>query len=177
GASILFSPSTTDTTRLDLLFLDRDYSDHDLADPRREGEEVRIGLRQIRYFGDKGRYVALEVVTADRSAGREFERTLWEGEVHAALPMGSRWMLGLSGRVLEEDFGDSASNLFNPRGPARSDQTWSASATVSYSITETIQAQVRGLYTERSSNVDMGEGLPDLDYRRTVLGTGVVWTF
>ncbi|HEX5716655.1 MAG TPA: tetratricopeptide repeat protein [Thermoanaerobaculia bacterium] len=177
GASVLFSPSAAATTRFEVLFLDRGYSDHDLADPRREGKEVRVGLRQIRYLGDQSRYVSVGIAAADRSADPEFERTLWEGEVHAALPMGSRWMLGLSGRVLEEDFGDSASNLFNPRGPARSDQTWSASATVSYSITETIQAQVRGLYAERSSNVDMGEGLPDLDYRRTVLGTGVVWTF
>jgi tetratricopeptide (TPR) repeat protein len=176
GASLSFSPTAESSTQLDVSFLDRRYADHPLADPHRDGEEVRIGLRQIRSFGGEGRSLSFSVVAADRSAGLEFERTLWGGEVQAALPVG-RWTLGLSGWLTEEDFGASASNLFDPQGPARDDRTWGTSAALSFALSARAQAVVRGTYTERSSNVDLGEDLPDLDYRRTILGTGIVWSF
>ncbi len=179
GVSLTFSPTAADATRLEVSFLDRHYSDHSLADPHREGEEVRIGFRQTRTFGGQGGSISLGIAAADRSAGVEFERTLWEGELQAALPVGSRWKLELGGRLTEEDFGDSASNLFDPRGPARDDRTWGASAELSYFLTRSkrVQALVRGTYSERDSNVSLGEGLPDLGYRRTIWRTGVVWTF
>jgi tetratricopeptide (TPR) repeat protein len=177
GVALSFVPTAADVTRLEVSFLDRGYSKHQRADPRREGEEVRIGLRQIRSFGGQGSFVSLEVATADRSADPAFERTLWEGEVRAFLPIGKRCVLDLSGRLREEDFGDSESNLFDPRGPARDDRTWGTSAALSFAFSERAQAVVRGTYTERRSNVDLGEDLPDLDYRRTILGTGIVWSF
>lgn len=177
GASLTFSPAVAHATRLEVSLLDRGYAGHRLADPRRDGEEVRIGLRQIRYFGGQDRYISLGVAAGDRSAGPEFERALWGGEVQAVLPVGSRWTLDLSAWLTEEDFGDPASNLFTPQGPARNDQTWGTSAELSYLLWQKTRALVRGIYTERSSNVDLGEGLPNLGYRRTILRTGVVWTF
>ena len=179
GVSLFVSPTAADVTRLDVSFLGRHYTDNPLADPRRDGEEVFVGLHQIRHFGGQGGSISLGIAAADRSAEPEFERTLWRGDVEAALPVGSRWALGLFGWLTEEDFGDSASNLFNPRGPARDDRTWGASAELSCFLgrSKRVQALVRGTYTERDSNVDLGEGLPDLGYRRTIWRTGVIWTF
>ena len=88
-----------------------------------------------------------------------------------------RLALDLSGWLNDEDFGDPASNLFDPQGSARQDRTWGASAGLTYSLTGRLRLLARGSYSERSSSLDMGDGLPDLDYRRTVLGTGAVWSF
>jgi hypothetical protein len=179
GAFLTFSPTQADTTRLEIRVLDRGYdADHRLADPRRDGEEVRIGLRQVRFLAGREHYVSLGIAWADRRADPQFERTLREGEIRAVLPVGWRWELDLSGWLTKEDFGDISSNVFNPtKGPARNDRTWGASAVLSYDLTESLQALVRGTYSTRDSNVGLGEGRPGLDYRRSILGTGVVWNF
>lgn len=178
GAFLTFSSTEADATRVELRLLDRGYdADHRLADPRRDGEEVRIGLRQLRFLADGKHYVSLGIAVADRRADPAFERTSWEGEIRAVLPVGPRWDLDLSGWLREESFGDRSSNPFDPKGPARDDRTWGASAVLSYSLTERVQMLVRGTLTERNSSADLGLDLPDLDYRRTMLGTGVGWTF
>ena len=177
AAAVTFSPSEANATRLELQLQDRSYSRHPLADPRRSGQEVRLGVRQYRFFGERGGYVALGALAADRNAGRAFDRTLLEGEVEASFPIASRWTLGLTGSVSEEDFDDPASNLLLIDGEARKDSTWRVGANLSFALTDRLSVVVRGTYTERDSNIDLGEALPDLDYRRTTLATGLIWAF
>jgi tetratricopeptide (TPR) repeat protein len=177
AAAVTFSPSEANATRLELQFQDRSYSRHPLADPRRSGQEVRIGVRQYRFFGEHGGYVALGAVAADRNAGRAFDRSLLEGEIEASFPITSKWTLGLTGAVSEEDFDDPASNLLAIEGEARQDSTWRVGADLSFALTDRLSLVVRGTYTERDSNIDLGEALPDLDYRRTTLSTGLSWAF
>jgi hypothetical protein len=176
GASLLFSPTGSDMTRLEVRFQDRSFADNPLADTRRSGGETGIALRQTRYLGRRDRSVTLGISAADRQARSEFRRGLWGGSIDAALPLVRGLALALSGWLDRESFDDQASNLFDPQGPPREDRTWGTSATLTLSVTEHLQARVRGLYTRRTSNVDAGNGL-DLDYQRTVAGAGLSWKF
>jgi hypothetical protein len=176
GASLLFTPTSMDTTRLDLQFQDRSFADHPLADPRRSGGEPAIALRQTRYLGRRDRYVTLGVSTADRQARPEFQRTRLGGSIDAAFPLGLTLSISISGWLDKEGFDDRASNLLDPQGPPRDDRTWGASSILTVSITDRLQARLRGSYTRRSSNVDLGQGF-NLDYRRAVVGAGMTWTF
>ncbi len=40
-----------------------------------------------------------------------------------------------------------------------------------------LQLLLRGTYDHRDLSADLREGLPDLDYQRTTLSTGLSWTF
>jgi hypothetical protein len=84
--------------------------------------------------------------------------------------------LALSGWLDKEGFDDRASNLFDPQGPPRDDRTWGISSVLTVSITDRLQARLRGSFTRRSSNVDLGQGF-NLGYRRTVVGTSLTWRF
>jgi hypothetical protein len=176
GASLTYTPTQADATRVDLLLHDRRYASHELADRRRDGSETRIGVTQTRALGRPDRYVALGVAVAVRSADPEFERTSYQGSVEVALPLAQRWSLTLFGAYDKEDFEHRASNLFS-RGPARQDRTWEAAAVLSFSFSERLEASLRAVQAERSSNVDLGANLPDLDYRRTMLTAGLSWGF
>jgi hypothetical protein len=176
GAALVFSPTVSDTTRIDLRYYDRSYADHPLADARRSGGETGIALRQTRTFGRSDRYVSLGITAMDRQARPEFQRGLMGGSIDAALPLTGALALSLSGWLDQEQFDNRASNLINPQGPARDDRTRGASTTLTFSITDRLQARLRGSYSRRNSNVGFGGG-PDLGYRRTVLGAGITWSF
>jgi hypothetical protein len=176
GASLVFSPTVSDTTRLDLRYHDRSFADHPLADPRRSGGETGFTLRQTRAFGRRDRYVTLGITASDRQARPEFQRGLLGGSIDAALPLTRGVALSVSGWLDQERFDDRASNLFNPQGPARDDRTRGASAALTASITHRLQARLRGTYSHRTSSVGFGNG-PDLGYRRTVVGAGLAWSF
>jgi len=176
GASLLFSPTVSDTTRVDLRYHDRSFADHPLADPRRSGGETDLTLRQTRAFGRRDRYVALGITAMDRQAQPEFQRGLLGGSIDLALPLARGLALSVSGWLDQEQFDDQASNLFNPQGPSRDDRTRGVSAALTVSITERLQARLRGAHSRRTSNVGFGNGL-DLGYRRTVVGAGLSWSF
>lgn len=174
GASLVFSPTVSDTTRLELSYLDRSFADHPLADRRRSGGATAVALRQTRYFGRRDRSVTLGVRAADRRAGPEFQRGLLGGSIDAAFPLSSGLALSVSGWYDEESYGDSASNLLDPLGPPRDDRTSGASAILTVSVTSRLQARLRASHSRRTSNVDLGSGL-DLGYRQTVVGAGLSW--
>jgi hypothetical protein len=176
GASLVFSPTVSDTTRLDLRYNDRGFADHPLADPRRSGGETGFTLRQTRAFGRRDRYVTLGITAADRQARPEFQRGLLGGSIDAAFPLSPGLALSISGWLDQEGYDDSASNLLNPQGSPRDDRTSGASTVLTVSVTDHLQLRLRGAYSRRSSNVDLGNGL-DLDYRRTVVGASVSWRF
>ncbi|MES1243546.1 MAG: tetratricopeptide repeat protein [Acidobacteriota bacterium] len=176
GAALVFSPTVSDTTRLDLRYQDRSFANHPLADPRRRGGETGFTLRQTRAFGRRDRYVSLGITALDRQARPEFQRAALGGSIDAALPLGRGLALALSGWLDRQQFDDRASNLVDPQGPARDDRSWGASTTLTVPLTERLQARLRGSYSRRTSNVGFGNGL-DLGYRRTVIGAGLMWSF
>jgi hypothetical protein len=106
-----------------------------------------------------------------------FPRGLLQGEVEVGLPIASRWRLDLTGSLAREDFDNSESNLFSPSGRPREDKSWGAEAALSFELTRSLQILVRGSFDRRDSSLDLGEGLPDLDYRRTTFSTGLNWSF
>jgi hypothetical protein len=59
----------------------------------------------------------------------------------------------------------------------RNDRTWSASAALACDLNDRLRLLVRGGYQTRDSNVAFTDGLQALDYRRTILETGLCWTF
>ena len=177
AGSVTFSPSPENATRLELHLQDRSYFRHPLADPGRNGEEARIGVRQIRFLGSSDRYVSLGIAASDRNAGSEFDRALLAGEIEAVFPIAPRWRLRLNGLVTDEKFDARSSNLFNPDGLARKDRTWGSSAALAFDLNERLRVLVRGSYQDRDSNVVFGDGLPALDYQRTLLEAGLSWAF
>ena len=50
-------------------------------------------------------------------------------------------------------------------------------ATVVWTVTPRLYWTAQGGYTRRRSNVELGEGLPGLGYRRLVVSTGLSWGF
>lgn len=176
GVSLAYSPTVTDRTRLDLGYVDRSFADHPLADRRRSGGATSIALHQTRYFGRRDRSVTLGIKAVDRRAEPEFRRGLLGGSIDAALPLVQGLALSISGWLDQESYGDNASNLLDPQGPPREDRTWGASTTLILSMTSRLQARLRGAYSRRSSNIEVGNGV-DLGYKQTVVGAGMTWKF
>ena len=50
-----------------------------------------------------------------------------------------------------------------------------AAATVVWAATHRLRWTARTSYTRRRSNVELGDGLPDLGYRRLVVTAGLSW--
>jgi tetratricopeptide (TPR) repeat protein len=180
AGSATFSPSAENSTRLDLQLLDRSYYRHPLADPRRNGREVSVGVHEVSYLGGRrDRFVTIGLEASDRNAGSAFSRTLLGGDVEAVLPIAPRWTIRLGAWLNKEKFDDPASNLFSsdPASPERRDRTWGSSATLAFDIKDRLRLLLRGSYQNRDSNVTFDGGLPALDYRRTLLETGLSWSF
>jgi tetratricopeptide (TPR) repeat protein len=182
AGSVTYAVSPDDAMRLDLHFQDREYYRHPLADPRRNGQEVGAGVHKISYLGSRDRTLTIGFEASDRHAGSAFARTLLGGDVEAVLPFGRQWTVRLAGWVNRENFDDPASNLFStdPASPARRDTTWGSSAELAFDISARLRFLLRGGYQHRDSNVtfDAGAGgVPALDYRRTLVETGLSWAF
>jgi hypothetical protein len=178
AGAVTFAPSPENAIRLDVHLLDRSYYRHRLADFRRNGQEVSAGVHHISHLG-KDRLLTLGFEASNRHAGSAFARTLLGGDVEAVLPVGSRWTVRLTGWVNREKFDDPASNLFSsdPASPARRDTTWGSSAALAFEVNDRLRFLLRGSYQNRDSNVTFDGGLPVLDYRRTLVETGLSWTF
>jgi len=179
AGAVTFAPSPDNATRLDVRLLDRSYYRHRLADSRRNGQEVSVGVHQISHLGGKDRLLTLGFEASDRHAGSAFRRTLLGGDVEAVFPVATRWTVRLGAWVNKEKFDDPASNLFSsdPASPARRDRTWGSSAALAFEINDRLRFLLRGSYQNRDSNVTFDGGLPALDYRRTVVETGLSWAF
>jgi hypothetical protein len=169
------APATA--TRFDLVYSDREFSRGDLSDPRRSGEDLSLQVSQLFYFGRWDRNLRLGARWLDRQAGAPFAATAREGNAGLAWPIAQRWTVLLEGSVREDEYDRRESNLFNPVGERRSDSTSRAAATVTWAATDRLRWTLQGAYARRSSNVGLGAGLPDLDYRRTVVSVGVGWVF
>jgi hypothetical protein len=179
AGAVTFSPSPDNATRLDLRLLNRSYYRHQLADPRRNGQEVSIGVHEISYLGSRDRSLTLGVEASNRQASSAFGRTLLGGDVEAVLPIAARWTIRLGAWLNREKFDDAASNLFSsgPASPARRDRTWGSNAALAFEINDRLRFLLRGSYQHRDSNVTFDGGRPALDYRRTLVETGLSWAF
>ncbi|PYQ63146.1 MAG: hypothetical protein DMF53_11065, partial [Acidobacteria bacterium] len=164
----------------DLRIQSLNYFHHPLADPRRSGTEAGLAVRQIR-FRDRPRnsFVAVGIFAGQRNAGSAFDRSALAGDFEMSLPLAPRWQLDWTVAVGREDFEHSESDLFASAESARKrkDTTWGGSATLVFDMTDRLRLLVRGVYQRRDSNVTFSGGLPALDYRRTLVETGLSWAF
>lgn len=177
AASLTFQEARYTASRLDFGYSDRDFSDAGLADERRSGEDLSLQASQLFYLGRRDRYVRIGVLALDRQADRAFSGSILEGNAELSLPIALRWTVHLEGSVREDDFDHPESNRFVIGGPVRNDTTTRAAVSLVWAATERLRAVARGTYVDRSSNVDLGDALPDLDYRRTIVSAGLSWVF
>ncbi|MFL6233596.1 MAG: hypothetical protein ACJ76N_10720, partial [Thermoanaerobaculia bacterium] len=181
AGSLVLSSSDLNATQVDLHVQDLNYFHHRLADPRRSGTEVGIAVRQI-HFRDRPRnsFMAVGIFAGQRNAENAFDRTSLGGDFEMALPLAPRWQLDWTVAAGREDFEHNESDLFVSAEPARKrkDTTWGGTATLAFDIiTDRLRLLVRGVYQRRDSNLTFGDGLPALDYRRTLVETGLSWSF
>jgi hypothetical protein len=162
-------------TRVDLAYADRRFPGGLFSDPERSGRDLSLGLSQSFELGAWNRWLRLGARGVDRRAGPEFTGTFLEGNGELAWPLALRWSAFLDGRAREDRYDRPESNLFDPAGPRRRDSTLQAAATVVWAATHRLRWTARTSYTRRRSNVELGDGLPDLGYRRLVVTAGLSW--
>jgi hypothetical protein len=177
AASLAFHESSATATRLDLGYADRNFSQGELVDERRSGKDLSLQASQLFYFGRRDRFVRIGVLGVDRQAQRAFSESILEGNAELELPFALRWTVHLEGSVRRDDFDHSESNLLILGGPTRSDTTHRAAVTLVWMATDRLRLIARGTFVNRSSSVDLGPDLPDLDYRRTIASVGASWVF
>ncbi len=177
AAAFGFRETPATATRCDLGYADRRFPGGLLSDPQRSGHDLSLGLSQLFFFGSRSPTLRLGVRGVDRRAGPEFAETFWEGNGELDWPLGLRWSAVLEGRAREDHYDRPESNLFDPAGPQRHDTTWQAAAAVVWTPAYRLRWTARAAYTHRRSNVDLGDGLPDLGYRRLVASAGLSWDF
>jgi hypothetical protein len=177
AASLTFHELPATATRLDFDWTDREFSRGALADERRSGKDLSLQASQLFFWGRRDRYLRIGALAVDRRAGRPFEESIREGNAELALPLALRWTVHLEGSVRKDDFDHPESNLFDLVGPVRNDTTRRAALTLLWEATDRLRLTARGTYVDRNSNVDLGQGLPDLDYQRSIASVGVSWVF
>ena len=178
AASITFHELAATATRLDLGYEDREFSHSGLADARRSGKDLSVQARQLFFFGRRDRYARLGALAVDRQADRPFSESIREVNAELAWPFALRWTVHLEGGVRQDDFDHPESNLFRlAGGPVRNDRTRRTALTLIWAATDRLRLIARGTYVKRSSNVDLGDGLPDLDYQRKIAYVGVTCVF
>ncbi len=174
GLGLTLREGNATATSIDLGYFDRSFSG---VFKGRSGSDLSVGLHQTFFLGRADRSLRLGVVATDRGAGRRFASERRTAEIALALPIGSRCGLSLSGSYLNERFDHPESNLFSPFGPPREDDTTRGGAAFAWSPSSKLRLAARAAFARRTSNVDLGSGLPDLDYRRTELKLTAAWTF
>jgi hypothetical protein len=176
AASFIVPEAQATATRLDFVFSDRSFAHQPLADTRRTGQDLSVGLAQTFYLGRSDRTFTLGARGIDRRAHPAYAARALAGDAAVELPLGLRWSALAEAEVRRDRYRDAASNLFQLFGPARRDTTRGGSLSLRWAPSPRWRWTLRGAYGERTSNVDLGAGLPDLGYRRLVLGLGGSWS-
>jgi hypothetical protein len=177
AASLAFHERSITATRLDLGYANRDFSQGKLVDERRSGTDLSLQASQLFFFGRRDRFMRIGALGLVRQARRAFSESILEGNAELELPFALRWTVHLEGSVRKDDFDHPESNLFIVGGAARSDTTKRAAVTLVWRATDRLRLIARGTFVNRSSRVDLGPDLPDLDYRRTIAAVGASWVF
>lgn len=174
--SVAFPESSWGETRIELRARDRDFPDDDdlLPDRRLSGSDVAAGLGQLFPLGGGGRSLRLDVVAGQIRAGRVFDSSFGEASAEISAPLATRWSLTLLGGLRQDRFDNPESNLGQPAGPEREDDTWRIAAVLLWRIDERLTWTLRGSHADRESNVRF-VGSPLLDYGRDVVSVGLLW--
>ena len=176
AASLGLRESSWTATRLDLEVQDRGFEPV-VTDFFRGGRETSLGVSQSFSLGRPDRYVRLGVRAGEVSGTLGADARVREALAELAVPLSARWGFYLSGSRIEEKFDHPQSNVVLPSGPARDDKLWRAAAATAYQLTHRMQWMARASWGERDSNVEQSPGVSLLDYRRTIVSTGVGWSF
>jgi tetratricopeptide (TPR) repeat protein len=175
AAAVTLHETNATATQVSFHAQDRHFSAG--LDERRTGREVSLGLSQLFLFGRRDRYLNVGVLGGDRNARREFAASLLEGNAEISLPLAPRWTFYARGSLQKQDFDHPESNLFQPTGEPRQDTTLRVTAALAWAATARVQIIARSSYVDRDSNLSLGPGLPNLDYKRTVASLGAAWSF
>jgi tetratricopeptide (TPR) repeat protein len=175
AAAFVFPECAAAAARLDLGYSRRTFADRPPEDRRRSGEDLSVRLGQTFFLGRADRSFGVAVRGLDRRADRAFAARAGEASVTLALPVAPRLSLLLEGAGRRDRYRYPDSNLLVLFGPSRRDTTWRGAATLAWAMAPRLVWTLRGAYVSRTSNVDLGSGLPDLGYRRYVVGLGGTW--
>jgi hypothetical protein len=177
--SVRLAEAQAAATRLDLVFSGRSFAPaQPLADERRTGQDLSLGLAQTFYLGRGDRTLTLGARGIDRRAHPAYAARALAADALVELPLALRWSAVAEAEWRRDRFRSSASNLFSPfAGPPRRDTTRRGALALVWAAAPRWRWTLRGSYGERTSNVVVPlAGLPDLGYRRLVLGLGGSWS-
>ncbi|MEA2560716.1 MAG: Surface lipoprotein assembly modifier [Acidobacteriota bacterium] len=162
-------------TRIEVKSRDRDFSNEEGVPRSRRlsGSETSAGLGQLFFLGG-GRSLRLDLATGRSHAGRVFDSSFDEAGAKVTAPLADRWTLFLLGGLRQDRFENPESNVTQPTGREREDDTWRIAAAVLWQIDEHLSWTVRGSHARRDSIVELA-GSPLFDYRRNVVSVGFQW--
>jgi hypothetical protein len=144
----------------------------------RSGDQVAAEVGEIVRFLHSGVQIRVALLAGDRGADEAFSESFLDAGTEVLLPLSRTWSLRVGGGWRRDIFDDRLSNLFNPvHGAPRRDETLRATALLTWEIAERLRGTARVTAARRNSNVDLGAGLPDLDYRRATAALGLSWVF
>jgi hypothetical protein len=168
-------PRVLTATRFTLDVQDRAFSGEHRA---RSGDQVTAEVSEtVRLLGS-GVQIRVALLGGDRGADEKFAESFLDAGTEVLLPLSRTWSLRVGGGWRRDSFDHRSSNLFDPvNGAPRRDETLRATAVVTWEISERLRGTLRATGARRSSNVDLGAELPDLDYRRATAALGVSWIF
>jgi len=178
AASLLCQETPGTATRLDLAGASRGFSGSGLSDEQRSGRDLSLQVSQLLYFfGRRDRLFRLGALAMDRQSHPAFAASRLAGNAGLKWPLGLRWKVELEGELRRDRYHDPESNLFNTAGPPRRDTLRRGALAVIWEATDRLRWTARGAFASRTSNVDLGDALPDLGYRRATFTLGMGWIF
>ena len=177
AGSLFFHERPATATRLDLGLAGRGFAAGPLGDERESGRDLSLQASQLFFFGRPDRSARIGLLGVDRRSHPEFTEKRLEANAELRMPFARRWSASLEGAIGRDDFASAESNLFDLGGPARRDTTRRAALTLAWAATPRLQVTARGTYANRGSNVDLGPGLPGLDYQRSTASVALSWGF
>jgi hypothetical protein len=176
GAGSILFPGRTGAARLDLEIRDRRYGRDGFSALRRSGTEISLGashsFRTVRWDGS----LRLGANAGRRDAGQAFAGSFGQAFAEISAPLREHWTLFLVAARREDRFAHSVSNLGDPLGDPRRDRIWRLTGASVWALSERLRWTVRASWTDRHSNVT-ANSLELLDYRRTVIASGLAWFF
>lgn len=141
------------------------------------GDEHRVELAQVFFFGRRNRSLKLGVAAGERDVGAAFDASSVEVLGEVSLPLAPRWTFYLDGAWRADDYDERVSNLFNPGGDPREDEERRLGGSLLFRATERLFLSGRVAWTDHEIDMPGGFSTPDLSYERTVVAVGLTWLF
>lgn len=176
GGSLALRESATTATRLDVIVRNRSFQREGPDPHQRSGGEASLELSQCFDLGRPYRQLRLGLIAGNRGGGRDFQSSLTGALGELSTPLGGRWTLLLMGTWRQESFAHPESRL-GTSGPDREDTSWTITGTLAKRLNEHLAWTLAGSYLRNDSNLELALGGPVFDYRRTLVSTGLTWSF